>query len=387
MNTEKVLFALLRSAVCGERLNDEVKSACTPELLAGVYALAVRQDIAHLIGYALQKLALPESALLEKLKEATLQAVYRQVQLEYEYGNICSALEQEKIPFVPLKGTVLRAYYPEPWMRTSCDTDILVKEEDLTRAIGILEKKLGYTSGGKSDHDVSLHSLGGIHLELHYDTIQERYEVNGCRDVLGQIWEAAAPKETGSCHLWLTDEMFYFYHIAHMTKHFQNGGCGIRPFLDIWIMNHKMPYDRGKREALLREGGLYQFAQAAQKVSEVWFSGAQPDAMDTAVMEYILGAGIYGSNANRAAIGQAKNGGRFKYLLTRRVFMPYDYLKAEYPILKKHKWLFPVYQVVRWGRMLRSGRLGATWGELKANLSSGDSQRYSAEDILKHLGL
>ena len=27
----------------------------------------------------------------------------------------------------------------------------------------------------------------------------------------------------------MLDELFYFYHIAHMVKHFENGGCGIRP--------------------------------------------------------------------------------------------------------------------------------------------------------------
>ena len=31
----------------------------------------------------------------------------------------CAVLEEAKIPYIPLKGTVLRDYYPEAWMRTS----------------------------------------------------------------------------------------------------------------------------------------------------------------------------------------------------------------------------------------------------------------------------
>lgn len=377
---------MLRSPICGTKLTDAQRELYSGDLLPELLKVSQKQDVEHLLALGLKQndLISEREGQIDKL---IFNALYRYESLNYEYARVCSVLEEARIPFIPLKGAVIREFYPEPWMRTSCDIDILVREEDLDQATGILTQKLGYASASKSDHDVSLHAPSGVHLELHYDTIQERYEVNGCRNVLGKIWEAAMPKETGSPHLQLTDEMFYFYHIAHMAKHFQNGGCGIRPFLDIWIMNHRMPCDREKREALLREGGLYQFAAAAQKVSEVWFSGVQPDEMDLAINDYILRAGLYGNKDNRAAIGQAKNGGKVKYLLTQRVFMPYDYLKAEYPVLKKHKWLLPVYQMVRWGRMLRSGRLGATMGELKANLSAKDSQRHKAEDILKHLGL
>jgi hypothetical protein len=65
--------------------------------------------------------------------------------------------------------------------------------------------------------------------------------------------------------------------------------------------------------------------------------------------------------------------------------MPYEYLKDEYPVLKTHKWLTPLYQPVRWVRMLRSGRLGATVAELKANAGSTDTT--TAAQILDHLGL
>lgn len=387
MTPEAVLFALIRSVICDENIQDEVKAACTPEMLEGVHTLAAKQDLAHLTGHGLSKLSLPESEPLKQMKQAAFQAVVRQVKQNYEYASVCKVLEEAQISYIPLKGTVLREYYPASWMRTSCDMDILVHEEMLDAAVEALRQKLQYTNWEKTDHDISLFSPSGVHVELHYDTIQERYAVDGCRDVLAQIWDTAVPAETGAHHFLLTDEMFYFYHIAHMVKHFEVGGCGIRPFLDLWIMNHKIEYDRKKREQLLQEGGLLQFALAAERVAEFWFSGAEPEQMDRAISDYILRAGLYGDNANRAALGQAKSGGRWKYLLTQRIFMPYDYLKAEYPILKDHKFLLPVYQVVRWGRMLFSGRLKATVKELKANIETGDKATVSTTEILKHLGL
>ena len=387
MTKEKLLLELIRNAVCDATLAEEALESCTEELLEEVYTLAVQQDLVHLVGQALSQQKLPAYPVFDRSKKAALTAFFRYQQQDYEYKRVCNVLEEAKIPFIPLKGSVLRDYYPEGWMRTSCDADVLVKEENLDRAVQLLTEQLGYVAGGKSDHDIGLRSSTGFLLELHYDTIQERYEVNGCREVLGKIWEHASPKEAGSCHLWLTDEMFYFYHIAHMAKHFSVGGCGIRPFLDIWIMQNKLPDNQEKRHALLREGGLLKFALAAEKVSKVWFSGAEPDAADQAVSDYIFRAGLYGSNANRAAFGQAKNGGKLKYILTQRVFMPYDYLKDEYPILKTKKWLTPIYQFVRWGRMLHRGGLGTTVKELKANAVSDKDASAAAAELVKYLGL
>lgn len=384
MNIQSVLFHLLRIAVCGGAATEQLKTACTPETLEAVYALAARHDLAHLVGQAASKLDLADSEILEKCKKTALHALMRYMQLNYEYEQACKVLEQAKIPFIPLKGSVLRNDYPEPWMRTSCDVDILVQEQQLDAAITVLTRELGYTAGGRSDHDVALRSASGFLLELHYDTIQQRYDETGSRKVLGRIWQDAQPKGEGSCHYVLSDAMFYFYHMAHMSKHFRNGGCGIRTFLDVWILDRK-PHDAKARETLLAQGGLTQFAQGARKVAEYWFSGEDPDAMTQAVSDYILRAGAYGDNANRAEVGQAKMGGKLQYLLKRRVFMPYDFLKAEYPILNKHKWLTPAYQVVRWVRMLLSGRLGHTVAELKANAAVADTQ--TADDIVKYLGL
>lgn len=388
MNKQEILLALVRNVICGEALDDNLISACTPEMLEEVHGLAVKHDLAHLVGQALSKQQLEGCPGLEKCKKAAMGAFLRYMQQNHEYTRTCAVLEEAQIPFIPLKGSVLRDYYPEAWMRTSCDADILVKEEILDTAVALLVEKLSYRAGSKSDHDVSLYAGSGIHLELHYDTIQERYEVNGCREVLATIWDHATPKEPGKNHLWLSDEMFYFYHMAHMAKHFAVGGCGVRAFLDIWVMNHKMTFDAEKRYQLLEEGGLLQFAKAAESVSEVWFSHKTPDEMDLAVSDYILRASLYGDKANRAALGQAKNGGKLKYLLTQRVFMPYEFLKDEYPVLKEKKWLTPWYQVVRWFRMLRrKGGLNNTVKELKANASSKQSDSAAAADMLKHLGL
>ena len=130
---------------------------------------------------------------------------------------------------------------------------------------------------------------------------------------------------------------------------------------------------------------MEKYARGMEALSRYWFDGEAPDAMTRAVSDYILRGTLYGDSENRAAVGQARSGGKFKYLLTQRIFMPYEYLKDEYPVLKTHKWLTPVYQPVRWARMLLSGGLGHTMRELKAN--AGNTDTATAGQILDHLGL
>jgi len=387
MNTEQVLFALIRNVICGEAVSEETKSACTPEMLEAVYTLAAKHDLAHLVGQAVSKLDLPESEILKKCKQAAMRVFMRYAQQSYEYAHCCKALEDAQIPFIPLKGSILRDLYPEPWLRNSCDIDILVKEEMLDAAGSALVDNLGYTAGNKGDHDITLTAPSGVHLELHYDTIQERYEAGTSRSVLSRVWEDSFCAEGKCFQRSLTDEMFYFYHIAHMAKHFENGGCGIRPFLDIWILHNRIDPNNKKRDALLKEGGLPAFAQGAEKLSRVWFLGAEPDSLTLQMEQYILFGGTYGNLTNRAAYGQVKSGSKAKYLLTQRIFLPYDYLKAEYPILKEKKYLTPIYQGVRWVRTLRAGGLQRHTSEMLTNLNTTDAAREATAQMLKQLGL
>ena len=71
-------------------------------------------------------------------------AFYQSQQRKYVLNEIVKCFDAAKILNIPLKGSVICDYYPEPWMRSSCDVDILIKNEDSERAIACLSK-LGYT--------------------------------------------------------------------------------------------------------------------------------------------------------------------------------------------------------------------------------------------------
>ena len=345
---EQLFFALLRSAVT----EGKQPSCARPskESLLSLFALAKSQDLAHLIGGSLEKCGiLPDGQIRERFSKEQMLALYRYRRMEYEYGRICTLFEEEGIDYIPLKGAVLRALYPEPWMRTSCDIDLLIKEEQIDSAIALLKGKLNCkTDGKRTFHDVHVHTESGVHLELHYNLKEDLEPMDG---VLLKAWDYALPDQERPHRYLQSPEYLVFHQIAHAAYHFIKGGCGVRPLLDLWLLQKKTCYDQEKLWALLKQAELTLFAEKLFLLMEVWFEGKKHSSLTEEMEEYILGAGVYGTVENAVAMGQSAEGGRVRYLLS-RIFMPYKDLKERYPVLKKHSLLFPFISVFRWFKIL-----------------------------------
>lgn len=59
------------------------------------------------------------------------------------------------ISYMPLKGSLIRDWYPEPWMHTCTDMEILVKKEDIECATAILCEKFSYRQDKIAMCDIS----------------------------------------------------------------------------------------------------------------------------------------------------------------------------------------------------------------------------------------
>ncbi len=388
MNIQEIVLESIRCAVCASALSEEVKTAFSQKGVAEeVYKLAKSHDMAHLVADTLEKNELNEKntdigACYFKQHRIS---VYRYEQIRYEFERICALFEAEKIPYIPLKGSVIRSLYPEPWMRTSCDIDVFVKKEDLDRAIRAMESQLSYVNEGDISHDVSIMSGSGVHIELHYDLIEPRYFPEVAQ-LLADIWDKVETVN-GGCRYLMNDETFYLYHVAHMAKHFFHGGCGIRTFLDLWLLDTKTEYDAEKRDALLQRAKLLTFANAARKLAAYWFGGGETDEICAEMQDYVFNGGVYGNLENRIAVDRDKSKGRFGYIMS-MIFLPYNDLKIAYPILKKHKWLYPFYQVRRWFRILfRGGISEESKRKLKVNAAMSKEKESQVSALLKKLDL
>jgi len=386
MNEAQALFALLRQVVCGEELDMSVKDQISPDVMSALFRLATPHDLVHIVGQGLKKLEYdPENPTFQNCYLKTRQAIFRYARIAHDYEQICAVLEKAQLRYLPLKGSVLRDWYPEPWMRTSSDIDILVAESDLYRAAETLVQQLHFTQGAKGHHDISMVSPNKTHLELHF-TVDNMDHSNQEQEVLLQVWKEATPMDGAQYGCKLSDEMFYFYHITHMAKHLQDAECGIRPFLDLWILNHRVPHNRGAREALLEKGGMLQFAQAAQSLSEVWFSNAAPSPLTQRLEAFVLQHGTDASKANYVALKQRKQGGRLRFLLN-RIFPPFQTMSYYYPVLQKKPWLLPVCMVRRWCRLLFTSDAKRTVQTVKTNATLSAQEVSAAAELMQQLGL
>lgn len=383
-NTIQMLFALVRSAITGNRLTEQERSWYNDGILPDLMSISKKHDIAHLVATGLKTNGLLTEK-DKKISEEIFKAVFRYEQLNCEYEKLCEVLEKACIAFLPLKGSVIQKYYREPWMRTSCDIDILVREKTVDTAAEYLVNNCEYSLKGKGSHDISLFTPNDNHIELHYDLVEDGL-INNSSEVLKSVWNTASVCDGHRYRMEMPDEMFYFYHIAHMAKHFRHGGCGIRPFIDLWILDDIDDADKKKRNELLRQGDLLKFAETAEHLSEVWFENKNHDDVTKQMEQYILRGGVYGTAENRIAVQRQKKGGHFMYVLS-KIFVPYEIIKFYYPILQKHRWLTPIMEVRRWCRILFCGQAKQGVRELKYSRNVPDIDAANTKQFLNAIGL
>lgn len=273
--------------------------------------------------------------------------------------------------------------YPEPWMRTSCDIDILIREEDIPKAAEAL-KNGGYMMGKRNSHDVAFTSDANVHLELHFDLLEEG-RIEKAEMPLKSVWEYAKQVE-GTSEYVLYDEMFYYYHVVHMAKHLKNGGCGIRPFVDLRIMNRIPERDTAGRNVLLNYGGMENFGKAANEIVGKWFEGKEASPLALQLEDYVLRGGVYGTYSNLMTVKKSEQKSKAAYL-RKRIWLPYEDLSVQYPNLKGKRVLQPYYEACRWTRLLNKKKNKRARAEMKAYSSVTDEQTSQMNDMLQKLGL
>lgn len=351
------------------------------ETLNTVGELAKRHSLSHFIGAALSKkeIKVSEKA-FRHYQNVMFQAAARMGRMSYELQSIYQALEQAKIPFVPLKGAVIKGFYPQDWLRTSCDIDILVSEENVEKAISAINSNGRFTVGERHLKDIPL-TAQDIKIELHFGILTFKDNLDA---VLKDVWEYAMPQDNKYI-MSLTPEFFLFHIYAHAANHFIEGGCGIKPLIDIFLLEKKLEYDRDLFERLLEKAKLTLFRDGLKALSEVWFANASHSNLTLDMEKYILSGGVYGSMKN-IMIVRSNNRSSEGYVLN-RIFMPYSFLRNQYPILFKHKYLTPVFEVVRWVSFIFKGNYELRKDELKRFNTITAGEKQEVDKMLKNLGL
>ena len=370
----EILFPVLQSGMGLEHAPVPLAEEDCRELVH----LGQQQDIFPILLQGMKKQGVPREW-LNAYNQTQSMCLYRYVLHDDALKKIGAALDGAGVPWLPLKGAVIRDLYPEPWMRTSSDVDVLVHEEDLERAVAALERETSFRARSRDYHDISLYSEHVL-LELHFSLLEGMENID---PLLRRVWDDTVPTGEG-CRLAMTPEFQMFHILAHMSYHLLHGGLGIRPFLDLWLLERRAAFDGEKLRGLCAECGLLPFYETGLHLTRVWMENAPHTRLSAELERCCLEGGVFDSGHLTGAVKQREKRG-IRYFLS-RLFVPRSFLEEMYPSLKKHPWLLPFCQIRRWFRLLDPEKRRSAADEIAAARAARPEDIAAFDRMLSDLG-
>lgn len=342
------IIALIKSALTGEKAEISENFDWDNALNT-----AKEHQITPLIYYGVRYSGLePSSEIMQFLELATYKNIAVSQNQLYALEGIYKAFDENRIDYMPLKGSVLKFVYPKPEMRAMGDADILVKQEQYDKIRAVMTE-LGFKEIRESDHELVWNKKGILYVELHkrlipsYNKDYYAYYGNG--------WQLSKPCSDKASRFELTAEDQMIYLFTHFSKHYRNAGIGIRHLVDLWVYrqsqkNSDEAYIRRELEKLQ----LYSFYQNVVATLAVWFEGAKETEISEFITDFIFNSGVYGTHETRILAGTYRQSKSIENIKSIRiintvkvVFLPYSHMKKKYPTLIKFPFLLPLFWIVR----------------------------------------
>lgn len=349
-NYRRAAYAMIYLAACA--VSGKVPS---PEKVAKIdlnelYSVSGKHFMRGITAAALASAGVKDS----RFVEAGARAVRNSLLFDREREAVLAALEREQIWYMPLKGIILKKYYPKVGMREMSDNDILFDETRQADVRRIMEG-LGFRTDHYNIAKVDVYMKQPVfNFEMHralfndtHDEALQRYYAD-TRSML------VKDEESGFGYRF-TDEGFYLFMLAHEYKHFCGGGTGIRSLLDTYVFLR----ERGENldpESVKQETdklGITDFERNNRELAQTLFSFGTPTAEQKALLDYYIFSGTYGNieNSVRNKISNDTNVSKSKkHYVFRRFFPDMKFIKTCYPFFYKHKFLLPALFVYRLGR-------------------------------------
>ena len=332
-----------------------------------LYTAAGSHMLAAAAGLALQSAGVEDA----EFKAAVAASYRKTVILDAERKIVFQKLDEAGIWHMPLKGTVLKDWYPKFGMREMVDCDVLIdasREEDV-RDIMV---SLGFTveAYGGGHHGV-YHKLPISSFEIHPRLFGPAYEQR-FNDYYDGVLDRLI--RHNGYEFRFSPEDFYIFMVAHEYRHYSRGGVGLRSLLDVCVILKKLSdsLDWQYVETELSKLELTDFEEKNRLLAIRLFSGEPLAEAEREMLDYMIFSGTHGTVTNlvtnRVNRFGGGIGGKVKYTLT-RIFLPMDTVKRIYPFFYRHKLLLPVLPIYR----LIVNRRKSSWRQEWKTLRSSDS--------------
>lgn len=359
--TSEQLLYLMACALQGVSAREEILADAD---LKQLLIMVRRHSVASMVCMALEKTAIfanADETAKKQWIEAKNKAIRKNMLLDAERKAILHELEIQGIWYMPLKGSILKDWYPKPGMREMADNDILVDPSGREQVQEIFQNR-GYktVSFRKSNHD-EYEKPPIYNFEMHVSLFHGIYK--GLAEQYENVKERLLPVDGTAYQFAFTPEDFYVFVLAHAHKHYSRSGTGVRTLADIYVMNRYLGdiMDRDEVEQKLTQLGIAEYEQHSRVLAEKLFSAVRPLA-ETELTEdekemllYYCNATTYGTVDNRVNnhlhelqenSEDIKLWTKVKYCCV-RLFPGREFCKFAYPFVYKHPWTLPFFWVWR----------------------------------------
>jgi len=300
--------------------------------------------------------------------QAKEKAVRKNILLDVERGNILRKLEAEKIWYMPLKGSILKDWYPKLGMRQMSDNDILFDINHRNDVRKIMQQ-FGFEL--KTELEVVDEYLKEpiYNFEMHGELLME-YQVGSMANYYRGIKERMQRDDNNEFGYHFNKEEFYLFMLAHEYKHFIISGTGVRSLVDTYVFLRKFnnTLDWEYINAELKKLEIEDFERNNRELAMKVFSMQTLTIENKKLLDYYVMSGTYGNSSKTVQNGIKfrGNGSKFRYLVY-RLFPPIYFLEVSVPWVKKSKLLIPVAYMYRFfmGATVNRKRLSSELRQLE----------------------
>ena len=361
-----VLLYLIACALDGSKPDTALLSGSSP---AELLAMASKHNVSALLCHALETVGKATPA----MQEAKSLSIRRNILFDHARAQIGAELDKAGIPYLPLKGVILKDMYPYVGLRQMTDNDILFPIGSRPEIKRIMTG-LGYTVKDycRSNQDVYVKEPI-YNFEMHVGLYSSGRHGRFAEYFDGILDRAQAVSDTSLCRK-MSDEDFYLHMKTHEHKHYAGGGTGMRSLCDTYVYpkNKGDTLDEEKLAEALSSLGIAEFDAATRELSHRLFSPEYRESVVAylsggedfltpelrSMADYYASSGAYGfmdvyveNDFTSFSKGKTTVGMKIRYVL-RRIFPPVAFYKEAAPIVYKYKILIPFYCLGRFIRVV-----------------------------------
>lgn len=329
MNKEQeYLIRLTAAYLNGEKVSLK-EGIDYPELIKE----SLRQDLFGVafcaIADSVNKNEVLDNKALAQYQALFTESLYNSNLLMKVYGDLKATLTGAQIRFVPVKGVVLRKYYPVAETRSMGDADVLI-DADRRNAAKAALIKAGFVCESDKGPEWA-YRKNGIRMEVHTSILNASPGKNNAKQYFADAIDRA---EFNGCEGRFDDTYHFEFLVTHLAQHFADFGAGIRMILDLAVMLRSCNIDIGRVLKDLDSAGLGKFARTMLSVCFKWYGYGRDFGEDTAKAEdFIASHGTFGfKDRDLSAVVMRKE---------------FEKGKTGGPVLRRLRLLFPPYERMR----------------------------------------